>query len=153
MSPETVFKALARLAFITVLLVGVQGGCGGPVPGALPSTGPTNTANLDSEAENYLAKNGGTFTPSAATASAISKDQAVSLVARGLAGTPTSTSAIFGRLRWPLAGARSDRDSWFVVIDGAAPAGSTKTPRRAWAFIDAADGRNLITSEPGINQQ
>jgi hypothetical protein len=84
----------------------------------------------------------------------ISEQRAVSLAQVGLTGTLTSVSAQYGHLHSAQLGSRTDREAWFVILEGLArpaPSGgpSSNGPRRTFVFIDASDGSSLISVSEG----
>lgn len=108
-----------------------------------------------SEAEQAIVTNGGTFTIASPDARpTIDRNHAIAITREGGSGTPTSQFATLGTLRMPKLGARSERLAWLVVIEGiappAGPSQSPSEPRGSWAYIDAEDGRPLVSGSSGL---
>jgi len=121
---------------------------------ALPSTA-TPSPTLTRVALGRILKPNESFDPLPEPSQPeISRARAIELAQTGLTGTLTSASAEYGRLRSPQLGTRSDRFAWFVTLEGLAPPAPRGGPqptgaRRTFAFVDAEDGRPLISVSEG----
>jgi hypothetical protein len=141
-------SALKRFAATTAIAIAAAS-CAAGAPASVGS--PTASAIVVTlDLQRFFAANGATFEPQDAPANVhITADAALAIVRAQVTGTPTQTSATFGRLRDPQLGVRSDRLAWLVTIDGAAPPRQSPGgpapggPMRTMAFIDAEDGRDL----------
>ena len=148
-------RLLRHALAVGVMATATVVACGAPQAGTSPSSSTTYQVTVD--VQQMLAANGESFEPlDVQTNVGITESQAIAAALAQVSGTPTRTSAVFGRLKVPgRLGVRSDRLAWLVTIEGAAPprlntAGPAPVgPLRTAAFIDAEDGRNLIMIATG----